>query len=89
MDIFWNYALTESATFSLGQHTVSSSKECSLYSLVVRVSFLHRLWECGCLTCRSVASIYAHSPVRTAKIWKRNILYLYFLKAFLSLDWDD
>ena len=36
---------------------------------------------------RSVASINAHTPVRTAEIWKK-ILY-FFLKAFLSLNWDD
>ena len=85
MDILWNYALTESAAFSLRQHTVSFSQECSLSSLVLRVSLLPRLWECGCLTCRSVASIYGHSPMRTAKIWKRNILYFYFLKAFFFI----
>ena len=70
-------------------NTVSFSQECSLSSIVFRVSLLPRLWECGCLTCRRVASIYAHSPMRTAKIWKRNILYFYFLKAFFSLDRDD
>ena len=47
MDILWNYALTENATFSLWQHTVSFSQECSLSSLVFRGSLLPRLWECG------------------------------------------
>ena len=70
MDILWNYALAESAAFSLRQHTVSFSQECSLSSIVFRGSLLPRLWECGCLTCRSVASIYAHSPVRTLKAGK-------------------
>ena len=70
MDILWNYALTENATFSLRQHTVSFSQECSLSSLVLRVSLLPRLRECGYLKCRSVASIYAHSPVRTLKAGK-------------------
>ena len=71
MDIFWNYALTENATFSLRQHTVSFSQECSLSSAVLRVSLLRRLWECGCLKCRSIASIlYAHLLVRTLKAGK-------------------
>ena len=70
MDIFWNYTLTENATFSLRQHTVSFSQECSLSSLVLRVSLLPRLRECGYLKCRSIASIYAHSPVRTLKAGK-------------------
>ena len=70
MDILWNYALTENATFSLKQHTVSFSQECSLSSLVLRVSLLPRLRECGYLKCRSIASIYAHSPVRTLKAGK-------------------
>ena len=70
MDILWNYALTENATFSLRQHAVSFSQECSLSSLVLRVSLLPRLRECGYLKCRSIASIYAHSPVRTLKAGK-------------------
>ena len=70
MDILWNYALTENATFSLRQHTVSFSQECSLSSVVFRVSLLPRLWECGYLKCRSIVSIYAHSPVRTLKAGK-------------------
>ena len=70
MDILWNYALTENATFSLRQHTVSFSQECSLSSIVLRVSLLPRLWECGYLKCRSIASIDAHLPMRTLKAGK-------------------
>ena len=36
---------------------------------------------------RSVASIFAHAPVRAAEIWKKYIFC--FLKAFLSLNGDD
>ena len=36
---------------------------------------------------RGVASIYPHTPVRTAEIWK--IYNFHFLKAFLSLNRDD
>ena len=33
--------------------------------------------------------MYAHMPMHTAEMWKkRNIDFLYFLKAFLSLNWD-
>ena len=39
------------------------------------------------LDIRGVASIYAHTPVRTAEIWKKYIFH--FLKAFLSLNRDD
>lgn len=36
----------------------------------------------------SVASIFAHTPVRAAEIWEKKYIF-YFLKAFLSLNWDD
>ena len=35
---------------------------------------------------RSVASMYAHTPVRTAEIW---IFFFNFEKVFLSLNRDD
>ena len=40
-------------------------------------------------TTRNVACVYAHMPMHTAETWKKYIDFFYFLKAFLSLNWDQ
>ena len=35
------------------------------------------------------AHISTHTPVRKAVIWKKKCIFNFFLKTFLSLQWED
>ena len=37
---------------------------------------------------RTVACMYAHMPIHTVEVWKKYLDFFYFLRAFLSLNWD-
>ena len=68
------------------QATVS---ELSLIRDIIRDSLMELLLQHmdSQIGCRSVASINAHTPVRTAEIWTKCTFH--FLKAFLSLNRND
>ena len=70
-------------------HTIAVPKS-NLMQLIEFGTAVARHLKRTCLSYeipRSVTSMYAHTPVRTAKIWTKSTFY--FLKAFVSLNRND